>query len=65
MADQEVLVYKVDEAARALQKGRNYIYDEVATGRLPAIRLGRSIRIPKRAIDELLAGTREAATGER
>jgi len=56
-----VLVYKVSEAAKALAKGRNFIYDEVAAGRLPAIRLGRSIRIPKAAVDRLLEGKSDDA----
>lgn len=56
MGSQEALVYKVDEAAAALQKGKNWIYEEVAAGRLPALRLGKSIRIPKAAIARLLEG---------
>ncbi len=56
MEHQETLVYKVSEAAAALQKGKNYIYEEIAAGRLPALRLGRSIRIPKGAIEALLKG---------
>lgn len=42
----EPLAYTVPECAKALRLGRNRVYDLVATGELPAIRIGRSIRIP-------------------
>ena len=54
MEHQEALVYTPREVSLALQKGRNWVYEEVAAGRLPAVRLGRSIRIPKSAVDRLL-----------
>ena len=56
IASSEALVYTVPKAAKALRKGRNWVYEEVAAGRLPAVRLGSSIRIPKAAIARLLEG---------
>jgi excisionase family DNA binding protein len=52
----EPAVYTVGETAKLLRKGRNAIYEAVARGELPALRLGNSIRIPRRAIDRLLEG---------
>jgi excisionase family DNA binding protein len=45
------------EAAAILRIGRNQLYQAVARGELDAIRIGRSIRIPKRALLALLAST--------
>jgi excisionase family DNA binding protein len=45
------------EAAAILRIGRNQLYQAVARGELPAIRIGRSIRIPRQALLALLAST--------
>src|SRR5829696_4233707 len=45
------------EAAAILRIGRNQLYQAVARGELAAIRIGRSIRIPKQALLTLLAST--------
>jgi excisionase family DNA binding protein len=43
------------EAAAILRVGRNQLYQAVARGELGAVRIGRTIRIPKQALLELLA----------
>jgi excisionase family DNA binding protein len=43
------------EAAAILRVGRNQLYQAVGRGELSAIRIGRSIRIPKQALLDLLA----------
>ena len=43
------------EAAAILRVGRNQLYQAVARGELGAVRIGRSIRIPKQALLDLLA----------
>ena len=43
------------EAAAILRVGRNQLYQAVARGELDAVRIGRSIRIPKQALLNLLA----------
>jgi excisionase family DNA binding protein len=48
-------VLTVREAAAILRVGRNQLYQAVARGQLGAIRIGRSIRIPKHALLDLLA----------
>jgi len=42
------------EAAAILRVGRNQLYQAVARGELGAVRIGRSIRIPKHALLDLL-----------
>jgi excisionase family DNA binding protein len=45
------------EAAAILRVGRNQLYQAVARGQLSAIRIGRSIRIPRQALLALLSST--------
>ena len=44
----------VKEVAAILRVGRNQLYDAVARGDLRAIRIGRTIRIPKPTLLDLL-----------
>jgi excisionase family DNA binding protein len=53
------------EAAAILRVGRNQLYQAVARGQLDAVRIGRSIRIPKQALLELLASPRPPASPRR
>lgn len=39
------------ELAQILRVGRNQAYQAVARGDLPALRIGRSLRIPRSALD--------------
>jgi excisionase family DNA binding protein len=48
-------VLTVREAAAILRIGRNQLYQAVGRGELGAVRIGRSIRIPKQALLDLLA----------
>jgi excisionase family DNA binding protein len=47
-------VLTVREAAAILRVGRNQLYQAVGRGELGAVRIGRSIRIPKQALVDLL-----------
>jgi excisionase family DNA binding protein len=47
-------VLTVREAAAILRVGRNQLYQAVERGQLQAVRIGRSIRIPKQALLDLL-----------
>ena len=44
------LVLTVEEAAAALRIGRSAAYEAVRTGSIPAVRIGRLIRIPRGAL---------------
>ncbi len=54
------LTYTVAEAARLLGISRNSAFSAARTGALPAIRIGRRLLVPRRALERLLdgAGTR-------
>jgi excisionase family DNA binding protein len=48
-------VLTVREAAAILRVGRNQLYQAVGRGEVGAVRIGRSIRIPKQGLLDLLA----------
>jgi excisionase family DNA binding protein len=49
------------DAGRTLGLGRNATYVAIARGQIPAIRIGRKLLVPKRALERLANG--EPATG--
>lgn len=58
-------VLTVREAAAILRVGRNQLYEAVARGELRAIHIGRSIRIPKQTLLDLLVnGSPPMASGD-
>lgn len=54
-------VLTVKEVAPILRVGRNQLYAAVARGELAAIRIGRTIRIPKSVVLDLLTITEPVA----
>ena len=48
------LLLTVPEAARLLRLGRNTVYELVACHKLPALRFGRVIRIPRASLEALV-----------
>ncbi len=51
----EPVVLTVREAARLLRISRHLAYDLVHQGRLPSIRLGRRILIPRHGLEQWIA----------
>lgn len=47
-------VYTVQELAELLHIGRNAAYDLVKSGKIRSIRIGKSIRIPRSALEKFL-----------
>jgi len=47
----EPLLLRATEAAKLLGLGRSKVFAMVAAGELPVIRLGRSVRIPRQALE--------------
>ena len=50
----DTLLLTVPETAQLLRISRNLAYELVARGELPAVRLGRVIRIPRSELDDWL-----------
>lgn len=53
-AHPEVKVYTVEEVAKLLRIGRSAAYEAVRRGQIPSVRLGRRLRVPSKALDQLL-----------
>lgn len=46
----------VDEVAKLLGVGRNNAYKAIEEGKIPSIRIGKRLVVPKQALDRLLNG---------
>ena len=46
------LLLRAEEVQRALGLGRSKIYELIASGELPVVRIGRSVRVPSKALGE-------------
>jgi excisionase family DNA binding protein len=51
---EDKLTLSVDETAKLLGIGRNLCYERVKTGDIPAIKIGRRLLVPRRALEKLL-----------
>ena len=54
MIDNQLLLTP-EEAARRLSMGRTHLYLKLASGEIASIRIGRSRRIPRQALDAYVA----------
>ena len=50
----EPLLLTPKEAARALGLSQSYVYELLASAELPSITIGRTRRIPRRALEEFV-----------
>ncbi len=56
--NKEKLTLTVDETAKCLGVGRNSVYEAIARGEIPFIRVGKRLLVPKAALETLLAAGR-------
>ena len=66
MRDNERGTVNIEEAARRLGVGRGSAYAAAREGRfpVPVIKIGRRMLVSRAALEELLAGSREASRVE-
>lgn len=57
--DKELM--SVSTFAKAIDAGRTFVYAEIKAGRLEAVRVGDTIKIPRAARQKYLAGLPKAA----
>lgn len=50
----EQLLMRAEEVARALGLGRSKVYALLASGTLPSVRIGRSVRVSRAALERWL-----------
>jgi excisionase family DNA binding protein len=48
------LVLTVEEAAEVLRIGRSACYEGVRRGEIPSVRIGRTLRVPRQALERML-----------
>lgn len=65
-------VLTVDEAAKLLRIGRNQLYEAIGRGGIPHLRIGRTIRLSRRALARVMGDLsghdlprRETLVGDR
>ena len=51
---------RVEDAANLLNIGRSAVYDLIRSGRLRSVKIGKSRRIPREAVDEVIAALAES-----
>ena len=56
------LVLTVPEVAAELQIPASTVYDLIRRGVIPAVRVGKRLRVPKRRLEDWINGRQEAAT---
>jgi len=52
----EQLLVTVEEAGKMIRVGRTRMYELVASGTIPSVRIGRSVRVPVDTLREWIAG---------
>jgi len=52
--EEEKLTYTVEEAGKLLGISRPFAYQMANTGKLPVIRFGKRMVVPKKAIEKML-----------
>ena len=50
----QTLALSVKDVAREMQLGRNTVLELIHSGRLPHVRIGRRILVPRRKLEEFL-----------
>jgi len=63
MKENDPLVLTVLETAALLRISRNTAYSLISQGKIPAVRLGKRLLIPRRALLRLLGGGADAEEG--
>ncbi len=58
MDEQQHGYLKVPEVAEVLRIARSRAYELVADGKIPSVRIGRSVRVSRRELEKWLEGQR-------
>lgn len=49
------MLLRVSEVADELRLARSFVYHLIQVGELPVVRIGRSVRVPRAALEEWVA----------
>ena len=59
------LLLRIPECAQMLGLGRSYAYELVRSGRIPSVRVGAAIRVPREALVRWVADLEASQNGDR
>ena len=59
----EPLLLKAGDVAKLLGLGRSKVFGMLAVGELPVVRIGRSVRVPRAALEDWIAEQTQHASG--
>ena len=59
----EPLLLKAGDVAKLLGLGRSKVFGMLAVGELPVVRIGRSVRVPRAALEDWIAEHTQQASG--
>jgi excisionase family DNA binding protein len=63
-SNEQAAVLTVEEAAQLLRISRGSAYEAVRAGTIPSVRVGRSLRVPRHALEKMLSPGSEAPGSE-
>ena len=55
IGQEQPLLLRAEEAARLLGLGRSTVFGLLAAGELPAVRVGRSVRVSRAGVEQFIA----------
>ena len=58
------LLLRPNEAAERLAVGRSKLYELIAAGEVPSVKIGRSLRVPAAALEQWVAERAASAVGD-
>jgi excisionase family DNA binding protein len=61
--DEQPLLLRIPEVARTLGIARSLAYEMARDGRLPAIHIGKAVRVPRRRLEAWIDERSEAESG--
>ncbi|MET4698984.1 excisionase family DNA binding protein [Constrictibacter sp. MBR-5] len=61
MSENNTALYTPEEARQILRLSRNGIYEAIARGEVPHIRIGRKILVPRLQLERMINGAAPAA----
>lgn len=58
------ILLRAEEVALQLRVGRTKVFEMLAAGELPVVRIGRSVRVPRRSLEEWVDAQTLAPTSD-
>lgn len=60
---EDALLLRAEECARITSLGRSTIFNLIAAGQLPVVRVGRAVRVPRAGLEEWISQRTKCSVG--